>query len=221
MDLDVPTTPGPSDMSKQDSGEDGDGLSSHEDDSPTGGPARKRSRKDKKMSSTDEKIEMMAKKIAKTKRIIESLSPPKLTSRVERDGNEEWIVHDELVDDAFEAPESSIERASKPMQEHEAVVNSASTLASSARDPLFKWESDETLGDQATYGMILYANQNHSNLKIEYPIWVDRIKQIAKIWKNLTDDKRQPYVKVARENRTASLLKKQVKKYFLNTTYPA
>ena len=221
MDFDIPITPGPSGMSSQESYEGGGGLSSHEDDSLTGGPARKRSRKDKKMSSTDEKIEIMVKEIAKTKRIIESLSPLKLTSRVERDRHEEWIVHDELVDDAFEAPESSIERASKPMQEHEAVVNSVSTLASSARDPLFKWESDETLGDQATYGMILYANQNHSNLKIEYPIWVDRIKQIAKIWKNLTDDKRQPYVKVARENRTASLIKKQVKKYFINITYPA
>ena len=204
MDSDIPITPGTSDMSSQESCEGGDGLSSHEDDSPTGGPAKKRSRKDNKMSSTDEKIEMMAKEIAKTKRIIESLSPPKLTSRVERDGHEEWIVHDELVDDAFE--EISIKRASKPMQEqdvHEAVVNGVLTLASSAHDPLFKWEFDETLGDQATIGMILYANQNHANLKIEYPIWVDRIKQIAKIWKNLTDDERQPYVKVARENRTA------------------
>ena len=206
MDSDIPITPGTSDMSSQESCEGGDGLSSHEDDSPTGGPARKRSRKDKKMSSTDEKIEMMAKEIAKTKRIIESLSPPKLTSRVERHGHEEWIVHDELVDDAFEAPESSIENASKPMQEHdvhEAVVNGVLTLASSAHDPLFKWEFDETLGDQATIGMILYTNQNHSNLRIEYPIWFDRIKQIAKIWKNFTYDERQPYVKVARENRTA------------------
>ena len=206
MDSDIPITPGTSDMSSQESCEGGDGLSSHEDDSPTGGPARKRSRKDNKMSSTDEKIEMMAKEIAKTKRIIESLSPPKLTSRVERDGHEEWIVHAELIDDAFEALESSVENASKPMQEHdvhEAVVNGVLILASSAHDPLFKWEFDETLGDQATIGMILYANQNHANLKIEYPIWVDRIKQIAKIWKNLTDDERQPYVKVARENCTA------------------
>ena len=199
MDSDIPITPGSSDMSCQESCEGGDGLSSHEDDSPTGGgPARKRSKKGNKMSSTDEKIEMMAKEIAKTKRIIESLSPPKLTSRVERHRHEEWIVHDELVDDAFEAPESSIENA---------VVDGVLTLASSARDPLFKWESDETLGDQATIGMILYANQNHSNLKIEYPIWFDRIKQIAKIWKNLTDDERQPYVKVARENRTARFLR--------------
>ena len=195
MDSDITITPGPSDMSRQESCEGGDGLSSHEDDSPTGVPARKRSRKDKKMSSTDEKIEMMAEKIAKTKRALESLSPLKLTSRVEQDRHEEWIVHDELFDDAFEVSESSIERA---------LVDGVLTLAPSARDPLFKWESDETLGDQATFGMILYANQNHSDLKIEYPIWVDRIKQIAKIWKNLKDGKRQPYVKVARENRSQS-----------------
>ena len=50
--------------------------------------------------------------------------------------------------------------------------------------------------------MILYANQNHPNLKTEYPIWADRIKQIAKIWKNLPNDKRQPYVQAARENLT-------------------
>ena len=48
--------------------------------------------------------------------------------------------------------------------------------------------------------MILNANQNHPNLKTEYPTWADRIKQIAKIWKNLPNDKRQPYVQAAREN---------------------
>ena len=76
---------------------------------------------------------------------------------------------------------------------------------------LLKWESDEPLGDQATIAMILYANQNHPNLKTEYPIWADRIKQIAKIWKNLPNDKRQPYVQAARENRTASRMNKQVR----------
>jgi hypothetical protein len=50
--------------------------------------------------------------------------------------------------------------------------------------------------------MILYANQNHPTLKTEYPIWADRIKQIAKIWKNLPNDKRQPNVQAARENLT-------------------
>ena len=62
--------------------------------------------------------------------------------------------------------------------------------------------------------MILYANQNHPNLKTEYPIWADRIKQIAKIWKNLPNDKRQPYVQAARENRTASRMNKQVRFFF-------
>ena len=71
---------------------------------------------------------MMAEKIAKTKRTLESLSPPKLTSRVEQDRHEEWIVHDELVDDAFEVSESSIESA---------LVDGVLTLASSAHDPLF------------------------------------------------------------------------------------
>jgi hypothetical protein len=52
--------------------------------------------------------------------------------------------------------------------------------------------------------MILYANMNHTNLRAEYPTWPERIKQIAKIWKNLPNDKRVPYVSRARENRTAS-----------------
>ena len=60
---------------------------------------------------------------------------------------------------------------------------------------------DEALGDQATIAMILYANQNHPNLKTKYTIWAYRIKKIAKIWKILPNDKRQPYVQAARENR--------------------
>ena len=59
--------------------------------------------------------------------------------------------------------------------------------------------------------MILNANQNHPTLKAEYPSWADRIKQISKIWKNLPNDKRQPYVQAARENRTASRMNKQVR----------
>ena len=84
------------------------------------------------------------------------------------------------------------------------------TTSSNQRNQLAKWESDEPLGDQATIAMILYANQNYPNLKAEYPIWTDRIKQIAKIWKSLPNEKRQPYVQQARENRTASRMNKQV-----------
>ena len=72
----------------------------------------------------------------------------------------------------------------------------------------------EQLGNQATVAMILYANQNHPDLKIEYPIWADRINQIAKIWKNLPNDTRQPYVHAARKNRTASLKNKRVRLFF-------
>ena len=67
-----------------------------------------------------------------------------------------------------------------------------------------KWEADEPLGDQATIAMILYANINNPSLKTEYPNWPDRMKQIAKIWKNLPNEKRAPYVQRARENRTAN-----------------
>ena len=52
--------------------------------------------------------------------------------------------------------------------------------------------------------MILYANLNHVSLRAEYPTWPERIKQIAKIWKTLPNEKRVPYVTRARENRTAS-----------------
>ena len=89
----------------------------------------------------------------------------------------------------------------------EAVTGQSGTTAtpsSNQRNQLAKWESDELLGDQATIAMILYANQNYPNLKSEYPIWIDRIKQIASIWKSLPNEKRQPYVQQARENRTAS-----------------
>ena len=85
-----------------------------------------------------------------------------------------------------------------------------SETSSNQRNQLAKWESDEPLGDQATIAMILYSNQNHPELKSQYPEWKDRIKQIAKIWKNLPNDKRQPYVQNARENRTASRMNKQV-----------
>ena len=80
---------------------------------------------------------------------------------------------------------------------------------------------DELLGDQATIAMILNANQNHHNLKTEYPIWADRIKKIAKIWKKMPNEKRQPYVQAARENRTASCMNKQVRFFFTfkNATY--
>ena len=85
-----------------------------------------------------------------------------------------------------------------------------STASTAKRNQSMKLESDEPLGENATIAMILYSNKNHPNLKTDYPNWSDRMKQIAKIWKNLPNDSRQPYVQQARENRTASRVNKQV-----------
>ena len=73
-----------------------------------------------------------------------------------------------------------------------------------------KWKSDELLGDQGDTSMILYSNKNHPNLKIEYPNFDDRIKQIAKIWRNLQPNKRRPYQTLARENHRAICINWQV-----------
>ncbi|XP_042908867.1 histone-lysine N-methyltransferase 2C isoform X4 [Parasteatoda tepidariorum] len=69
---------------------------------------------------------------------------------------------------------------------------------------LLKWEADEQLGLLSTISPVLYANINLQHLKIEYPAWTDRVKQIAKIWRSLPPEKRQPYLQRARENRAAS-----------------
>eukprot|EP00094_Tigriopus_californicus_P002578 TCALIF_02490-PA protein Name:"Similar to Kmt2c Histone-lysine N-methyltransferase 2C (Mus musculus)" AED:0.04 eAED:0.11 QI:0/0.63/0.25/1/0.81/0.66/12/0/2215 len=87
----------------------------------------------------------------------------------------------------------------------------SSATSSTQKNQLLKWESDEPLGENATIAMILYSNKNHPNLKPDYPVWSDRIKQIAKIWKTLPNEKRQQYVQQARENRTANRVTKQNK----------
>ena len=71
---------------------------------------------------------------------------------------------------------------------------------SAQHNQLLKLESDEALGDQAPMGAILYSNKNHPTLKIEYPNWPDRFKQILKIWRNLPNDERLPYDQQARKN---------------------
>ena len=75
-----------------------------------------------------------------------------------------------------------------------------STKTSSSQRKVSDWENDELLGDQATNSMILYANQNHPELKSQYPVWKDRIQQIEKIWKKIPYDKQFPYINQASEN---------------------
>lgn len=67
-----------------------------------------------------------------------------------------------------------------------------------------KWESEEALGKFASISAVLYVNINHPNLKIEFPIWSDRLKQIHKLWRQLSPEQRQPYLQAAKDNRSAN-----------------
>lgn len=64
----------------------------------------------------------------------------------------------------------------------------------------------------STISAVLYANQNHPELKIEYPHWPDRYKQIMKKWRALSADKKQPYLQRARDNRSAQQAQLRTKK---------
>lgn len=64
----------------------------------------------------------------------------------------------------------------------------------------------------STISAVLYANQNHPELKIEYPHWPDRYKQIMKKWRALSADKKQPYLQRARDNRSAQQAQQRTKK---------
>lgn len=64
----------------------------------------------------------------------------------------------------------------------------------------------------STISAVLYANQNHSELKMEYPQWSDRYKQIMKKWRALSSDKKAPYLQRARDNRSAQQAQLRTKK---------
>lgn len=72
-----------------------------------------------------------------------------------------------------------------------------------------RWEQDEPLGSRATIAAVLYANTMHPSLRIEYPLWADRAKQVAKLWRNLPIDQRKAFVQKARDNRAAVRQAKQ------------
>ncbi|CAL2036560.1 unnamed protein product [Caenorhabditis brenneri] len=67
-----------------------------------------------------------------------------------------------------------------------------------------RWEEDEPHGLRATTAAVLYANEKHDGLKLTHPVWSERVKQIQKLWRNLSSDERQEYVNRARDNRTKS-----------------
>lgn len=64
------------------------------------------------------------------------------------------------------------------------------------------------LGEMATSAPVLYANTHHPELKIEFPKWADRHKQIIKRWRGLSVDIKTPFNQKARENRTTLRMKK-------------
>lgn len=64
----------------------------------------------------------------------------------------------------------------------------------------------------STISAVLYANQNHPELKMEYPQWSDRYKQIMKKWRALSADKKAPYLQRARDNRSAQQAQLRTKK---------
>lgn len=64
----------------------------------------------------------------------------------------------------------------------------------------------------STISAVLYANQNHPELKIEFPNWPDRYKQIMKKWRALAPDMKQPYLQRARDNRSAQQAQLRTKK---------
>ena len=68
-----------------------------------------------------------------------------------------------------------------------------------------KWEVDEPLGDDATIAPVLYANMTQPNLRIDFPDWKFREKQIQKFWRRMTADEKKPYLDLAKENRQKQL----------------
>lgn len=73
---------------------------------------------------------------------------------------------------------------------------------------LIKFLTFIELDDMATISAVLYCNQNHPQMKQEFPNWTDRCKQILKKWRALSSDKKQPYLQRARENRSTVRTKK-------------
>ncbi|ODN00515.1 Histone-lysine N-methyltransferase 2C, partial [Orchesella cincta] len=87
-------------------------------------------------------------------------------------------------------------------------VDSDQPSSYNQRSNMQKWEADEALGPNATISCVLYANINHPELKRDYTSWSERAKQISKIWRSLSSEKKAPYLQKARENRAASRMQK-------------
>lgn len=76
---------------------------------------------------------------------------------------------------------------------------------------VLKWEQDESLGAAATISAVLFANIQQPELKQKFPEFLERYKQIAKLWRKVSTEERQPFLQKARENRAASRANKAQK----------
>lgn len=59
---------------------------------------------------------------------------------------------------------------------------------------IFQWKEDEPLGLDATISPVLFANTVHPELKIQYPDWNERCKQVGKLWRKISTENRTPYL---------------------------
>lgn len=66
----------------------------------------------------------------------------------------------------------------------------------------------------ATISAVLYANTKHPELKIDYPNWNDRSKQILKKWRALSTEMKAPFLQQARDNRSCMKKAQQVSHSF-------
>lgn len=71
----------------------------------------------------------------------------------------------------------------------------------------------------ATISAVLYANTNHPELKVDYPNWNERCKQILKKWRALSTEKKAPYLQKARDNRSCMRKAQQVSTFSNSIQY--
>ncbi|CDW59218.1 PHD and FYRN and SET and zf-HC5HC2H domain contai ning protein [Trichuris trichiura] len=103
-------------------------------------------------------------------------------------------------------PAQPYAHAGLPSGEEQMIKRCASQGQGDMKNHLERWEQDEPLGNRASIAAVLYANLNFPDLKRRYPVWNDRVKRIAKLWRSLKQDARQRYVQMARVNRSAMRL---------------
>uniref|UniRef100_A0AC34GVX6 Histone-lysine N-methyltransferase n=1 Tax=Panagrolaimus sp. ES5 TaxID=591445 RepID=A0AC34GVX6_9BILA len=96
---------------------------------------------------------------------------------------------------------SAIQERLRVEQHRQLMSRGINNEAERANQASEKWQEDEPLGDKATKAAVLHANVMHPDLKINFPNWNDRVKQIHRLWRGLHVNQRQEYVQKARENR--------------------